>query len=231
MAFATISTKSPLPFPEPAALEQAPVKWDLGSGAQRISMRAPLFSLHRYGIFESACRAVKFALGAIPDAEIGLDRIVVLMEEDGLKKNPDKRSGMAEFLRESIENFKREWGVIPQSLAEILIAVSDPADLKQATKVLSAWCKAKGMPWDIPSEPEKHPEQIRDLLVQYVCHACDIAELVLTLEYLQKINTYVKKKLRLDLEQGESALTKASRRSVQRSSDLTQKQQSSKSPS
>lgn len=231
MAFATIATHSPLPFPEPAALEQAPVKWDLGSGAQRIAMRTPLFSLHRYGIFESACRAVKFTLFAIPDSEIGLDRIVVMMEEDGVKKNESKKSGMADFLRESIEGFKREWGVIPQTLAEILIAVSDPADLAKAADVLRAWCTAKGMPWDVPDDPEKHPEQMRDLLVQYVCHACDIAELVLTLEYLQKINTYVKKKLTLDLAPAESALTKASRVSAQRSSELSQKQQSNKSPS
>lgn len=190
-----IKTISSLPYPEHKALEEAPVRWDIGEGKYHIRMATPLFSFAGLEIYKRACWALKIT-GISPEPI----ELSVLLEYGSQSK--DKEQEVVNTIQEVINNFqkKHDVGVIPRNICDILLNVSHPLSWIEVHQVMTRYANDNNLAWDIPSSPLSEQTKMRQLLATFCAFELDIGDCCLTLVYLERINTTVKKNLLVDEE-------------------------------
>jgi hypothetical protein len=182
---------SRIPFSEEDARLRAPVRWDLGEGADRIRLAVPLFSFARFRAWEGAVTALRLriAFGGEP-TERSVGDVLDRQAQGG---NP------ALVIEESLDRFRRETGHLPWHFADMIAAVSDPVDVDDAWRVLEAWYANNMMTLE-----RGGPDAFREALSEMLAHVLPVRDAVRIMVDIQKVNTEVKKNLMADRPQGES---------------------------
>ncbi len=202
-----IKTISSLPYPEHQALEQAPVRWDIGEGKYHIRMATPLFSFAGLDIYKRACWAIKITM--LDGDPMPLSRVL----EYGAGGDDEEKT-VARSIEHIIKEFQDKYkvDVIPQNICDIMLGVSHPLSWIEVHQVLTRYIQDKDLAWDIPKNPLENKSRMKELLRTFCAYELDIGDCCLVLVYLERINTEVKKKLLADEGQrDESRFSKASR--------------------
>lgn len=201
----TINKISPLPYPEESALERAPVRWDIGKGKNQIRMCTPLFSFKALEVYKKAVWAIKLTI--LGNEPISLSELLTIGYQSEEEEENVKR-----IIKASILDFQAKFDkkVIPKALCDILIQVSHPLAWTEAQSVLVKYCSDNELDWNVaglkPISNLKHQRKLKEMLCTYCSFELDIDECCLTLSYLERINSEVKKKVLVDEKVGEKSV-------------------------
>ena len=182
--------RTPIPMPEADALTHAPVRWDIGQGESRIRMATPLFTQALYALFTRVSKAIKFRMAQ--GEEITLKEMLSAGEsKEDLPVN--------DMITEAFQKFHDLYKVLPQNISDLVILVSAPVNVQEATEQLNAWGISSGVgQFSLAgggSEFWEPAKNIQMALMLYCAHTLSVSSCVLLLSQIQQVNTEIKKKL------------------------------------
>jgi len=177
-------------MPEAEALTNAPVRWDLGEGLQRIRMATPLFTFAAYELFNKVTRAIKFRMAQ--GEEITLKAMLSAGESnEDLPVN--------DMITEALQKFHDTHGSLPGNISDLIIMISAPVNEQEATEQLDRWGNSLGLgKFSLAGSGSQfwHPDHdLKQALMLYCKHTLSVASCVLLLSQIQQVNTEIKKKL------------------------------------
>jgi hypothetical protein len=173
----------PIPYPERLALGETPVSWQLGE----IPMVTPLMSYARLQEFHRLANHLRLMPpGQTPQS------LLVLMER--LQDHPEQIQELRQGLRALGRGFRTPDAL--DTLAALLVAISDPDDLASAADTLRRWSADSGMDLAIPEDPRQAPAAMRNAMRDYAMHTLTVEDCIDVVEALVEVNTRLAKKLR-----------------------------------
>lgn len=174
---------APLPYPEAEALAETPVLWQLGP----ITLRVPLFSFHKLKRFNQLAGLLKVT----PPQEIPLSLLNLMTQ--------GQTGGDMASLKTTLTHWQADptlGGFDIDTLAALLLSVSDPVDPESAAENLRAWGQENGVDLDVPNDPRRQPQAMRQALATLAQHELSVSDAVALIEKLVEVNARTEKKRR-----------------------------------
>lgn len=179
------------PLCEEKILSATPLRWKVGE----LELKSDLLTYPRYNMFTNLAQSIKLRETS-SGSEIPLSRFMQIMDENNQKEkgnveliNKTRKS----FFSDSLKDFKDEYGVVPESIAHLIMAVTQLEDQESAYKILYNYFTDLGE--DFPTESDfKNPKLRVNILANYLQRVATIENILDLVESLEICNIEAKKK-------------------------------------
>jgi hypothetical protein len=181
------------PLEEAHIMAKSPLTWrlDLNVGL-KIDMLVPLFTFAKMQLYKNIIQAIRICVAS--DAPLEMPLSQVLANAIG-----DKETSVRTILQQSIIDYEEKFGELPQTLIDLIIDLSQPANIKDCIKIVMKWHDKMSMPHNIPALTKTNAQKVWQtikLSLKVACnHTLKISEVIDLMFALEKANSEVKKKI------------------------------------
>lgn len=182
-----------VPLPEEKILAGTPLRWKVGE----LELSSDLLTYHRWNLYCTLLSGIKLK-EIHNNMQVPLSRFLELLDKSNDDRKKDDKieqinATTKSFFSDSLKDFKDQYGVIPESLTELILSVSTLEDQSKAYIQLYNYYIVRGE--QFPSETDfKVPYLQVKILSNYISRIAKVSDIIDLVEGIQKCNIEVKKK-------------------------------------
>lgn len=180
-----------VPLSEDKMHSSSPIRWKVGG----LVMETNLFTYHKLELFNAYASMIKM-YEAQNRAQYTLQQFLELLISVNRESQKENEDDAKRYILDGLIDAKEAFGHLPESVVELIVVVSKPADLVESYHIYSEWHE-QHTDWGIIPifEEWEHSQTIREkCLTNFLKYHLDIDCCLDLLETIQRVNVTIKKK-------------------------------------